>query len=87
MLAVTELASHIGMQAACRAFAFNPGFVYRDRAKGREVSTPQRVSARARPPLAFSIANPSYFGSTHSMKIVSERGLITPVLDQERILT
>ncbi len=26
MLAVTDLASQVGMQAACRAFAFNPGF-------------------------------------------------------------
>lgn len=60
MLAVTDLASQIGMQAACRAFAFNPGFVYRDRAKGREVSSPQRVSARPRPPLAFSIAEQEY---------------------------
>ena len=56
MLAVTDLASQIGMQAACRAFAFNPGFVYRDRAKGREVVSPQRIAVRPRPPLAFSIA-------------------------------
>jgi hypothetical protein len=35
MLAVTDLASQVGMQAACRAFAFNPGFVYRDRARRR----------------------------------------------------
>jgi hypothetical protein len=29
MLAVNDLASQVGMEAACRAFAFNPGYVYR----------------------------------------------------------
>ena len=37
MLAVTDLASHIGMEAACRAFTFNPGYVYRDRVRRRGV--------------------------------------------------
>jgi len=32
MLAVAELAAHIGLQSACRAFALNRGFVYRVRA-------------------------------------------------------
>ena len=32
MLAVAELAAHIGLRNACRAFALNRGFVYRDRA-------------------------------------------------------
>jgi hypothetical protein len=39
MLAVTDLATHVGMKAACRAFAFNPGYVYRDRARQRGVFT------------------------------------------------
>jgi putative transposase len=60
MLAVTDLASHIGMQAACSAFAFNPGFVYRDRAKCRRVLSPRLVPVRPRPPLAFSIAEQNY---------------------------
>lgn len=60
MLSVTDLASHVGMKAACRAFAFNPGFVYRDRAKGRETLLPRRTSVRPRPPLAFSIAEQEY---------------------------
>lgn len=60
MLAVTDLASHIGMKAACSAFAFNPGFVYRDRAKCRRMLLPRRVAVRPRPPLAFSIAEQEY---------------------------
>jgi hypothetical protein len=60
MLAVTELASHIGLEAACRAFAFNPGYVYRDRAKCRGVLSTRRVPVRPRPPLAFSIAEQDY---------------------------
>ena len=32
MLAVTELAPHVGLRSACQAFALNRGFVYRDRA-------------------------------------------------------
>ncbi len=61
MLAVTELASHVGMKAACRAFAFNPGFVYRDRARRRRAFSPCLVPAvRPRPPLAFSIAEQEY---------------------------
>src|ERR1019366_3362304 len=31
MLAVAELASHVGLSSACQAFALNRGFVYRDR--------------------------------------------------------
>ena len=60
MLAVTALAAHIGMQAACKAFAFNPGFVYRDRAKSRQALSPRLVAVRPRPPLAFSIAEQDY---------------------------
>ncbi len=33
MLAVNDLATRVGMRPACRAFAFNPGYVYRDRAR------------------------------------------------------
>ena len=60
MRAVTELAAHVGMKAACEAFAFNPGFVYRDRAKARRPLAPRPVPVRARPPLAFSIAEQEY---------------------------
>jgi hypothetical protein len=54
MLAVAELASHVGLKSACQAFALNRGFVYRDRNR-HNATTPRRVS-RARPPLALSIA-------------------------------
>ena len=60
MLAVNDLASHVGMEAACRAFAFNPGYVYRDRARRRGVFTRHLVSVRPRPPLALSIAEQEY---------------------------
>ncbi len=56
MVAVNELAAQVGMKAACRAFAFNPGFVYRDRARRRGVFTRHPISMRPRPPLAFSTA-------------------------------
>jgi putative transposase len=56
MLAVNDLASQVGMEAACRAFAFNPGFVYRDRARRRGVFTRHPITVRPRPPLALSIA-------------------------------
>ena len=55
MVAVNELASQVGMKAACSAFAFNPGFVYRDRARRRGVFTRHPISVRPPPPLAFSI--------------------------------
>lgn len=48
------------MKAACRAFAFNPGFVYRARAKCRRVLPPRLAAVRARPPLAFSIDEQDY---------------------------
>jgi transposase InsO family protein len=69
MLAVTELASHVGMEAACRAFAFNPGYVYRDRARRRGVFCRGSLTVRPRPPLAFSIA---------------EQNRLLGVLDSER---
>jgi len=56
MLAVNDLASHVGMRAACRAFAFNPGYVYRDRARRRGAFTRHPIAIRPRPPLALSIA-------------------------------
>jgi putative transposase len=56
MLAVNDLATHVGVKAACRAFAFNPGYVYRDRARQRGVFTRHLIAVRPRPPLAFSIA-------------------------------
>jgi putative transposase len=69
MLAVNDLACHVGMEAACRAFAFNPGFVYRDRARRRGVFSRHRLSVRPRPPLALSMA---------------ERHLLLGLLDSER---
>ena len=54
MLAVAELAPHVGLRSACQAFALNRGFVYRDRA-GHRVPASRRVP-RPRPPLALSIA-------------------------------
>jgi len=69
MVAVNELASHVGMEAACRAFAFNPGYVYRDRARRRGALSSHPVTVRPRPPLAFSIA---------------EQNRLLGVLDSER---
>jgi putative transposase len=69
MLAVNDLASHVGMQAACRAFAFNAGYVYRDRARRGGVFTRHPLAVRSRPPLAFSIA---------------EQDCLLGVLDSER---
>jgi transposase InsO family protein len=60
MEAVTELASHVGMKAACGAFALNRGFVYRDRARHRPIFVPCIVAVRPRPPLAFSSAEQNY---------------------------
>jgi hypothetical protein len=54
MLAVAALAAHIGMKSACRAFALNRGWVYRDRARHCAVVPPCMLRARPRPPLALS---------------------------------
>jgi putative transposase len=56
MLAVAGLASQIGMKSACRAFALNRGFVYRDRVRHRATVRRPVLRARPRPPLALSIA-------------------------------
>jgi hypothetical protein len=56
MAAVNELAPRVGMQAACRALAFNPAFVYRDRARRRGVFTRHPISVRPPPPLILSTA-------------------------------
>jgi putative transposase len=71
MLAVNDLAAYVGMKAACRAFAFNPGYVYRDRARRRGVFTRHPIVARPRPPLALSSA---------------EQDCLLGVLDSERFL-
>jgi putative transposase len=60
MLAVNDLATHVGMKTACRAFAFNPGYVYRDRARRRGIFTRHPIAVRPRPPLALSIAEQDY---------------------------
>jgi putative transposase len=56
MLAVAGLASHIGMKSACRVFALNRGFVYRDRARHRATVRRSVPRARPRPPLALCSA-------------------------------
>jgi transposase InsO family protein len=71
MSAVAELMPHIGLSQACRAFALNRGFVYRDRNRHRPTVSRHARRARARPPLAFSIA---------------ERELLLGLLGSERFL-
>lgn len=69
MLAVAELAPHVGLRSACQAFALNRGFVYRDRAGHRVTASRHVPRARPRPPLALSIA---------------EQDLLLGLLDSER---
>jgi hypothetical protein len=47
---------HIGLSKACRTFALNRGFVYRNRSRHRATVSRHARRVRARPPLAFSIA-------------------------------
>jgi putative transposase len=69
MQAVGELAVRVGLKSACRAFALNRAFVYRDRA-GHGAAAPRCVRrARPRPPLALSSA---------------EQDLLLGLLDSER---
>ena len=56
MSAVAALMPHIGLSKACRAFALNRGFVYRNRSRHRPTVSRHARRVRARPPLAFSIA-------------------------------
>jgi len=60
---------HIGLSKACRAFALNRGFVYRDRSRHRPSVSRHARRVRARPPLAFSNA---------------EQGLLLGLLGSER---
>ena len=69
MLAVADLAPHVGLKAACRAFGLNRGFVYRDRVRHRTIGPRRASRARSRPPLALSS---------------SEQELLLGVLDSER---
>lgn len=69
MRAVTELAVHVGLKSACRAFALNRGFVYRERARHRRSAPQPLPRARPRPPLALSSA---------------EQAVLLGVLDSER---
>ena len=69
MLAVAELAPHVGLSSACQAFALNRGFVYRDRARHRVTASRRIPKARPRPPLSLSIA---------------EQDLLLGLLDSER---
>lgn len=56
MLAAGELAVHVGLKTACRAFALNRAFVYRDRARRPGRHPRGAARARPRPPLALSSA-------------------------------
>src|ERR1017187_4007015 len=56
LLAVAELASHVGLSSACQAFALNRGFVYRDRNRPKVTASRRMPKARPRPPLSLSIA-------------------------------
>lgn len=69
MSAVTELMPHIGLSKACQAFSLNRGFVYRDRHRRRVTVSQQIRRPRARPPLAFSIAEQAFLLAV----LVSER--------------
>ena len=69
MLAVAELAPHVGLRSACQAFALNRGFVYRDRARRHGTASRCVPRARPRPPLALSSA---------------EQDLLLGILDSER---
>ena len=69
MLAVADLAPHVGLKAACRAFGLNRGFVYRARVRHRTIGPRRASRARSRPPLALSS---------------SEQELLLGVLDSER---
>ena len=69
MQAFADLAVHVGLHSACRAFALNRAFVYRDRARRRTIGPRRASPARTRPPLALSSA---------------EQELLIGVLDSER---
>jgi len=56
MHAVAELAAHVGLKSACRAFAVNRGLLYRERARHHGSRSRQIPQVRPRPPLAFSSA-------------------------------
>jgi len=71
MLAVAELAPHVGVKRACQALSIPRGAVYRDRLRHR-VGPPRCVPrVRPRPPLALSAA---------------EQDLLLGVLDSERFV-
>jgi putative transposase len=69
MLAVANLAVHVGLKSACSAFALNRGLVYRDRARHDRIGSARVCRVRPRPPLALSSA---------------EQDLLLGVLDSER---
>jgi transposase InsO family protein len=71
MLAATDLAARVGLKTACRAFALNRGFVYRERARHRGGSPRGVARARPQPPLALSSA---------------EQDILLGVLDSERFV-
>jgi putative transposase len=56
MAAVADLAPHVGLRTACRAFALNRAFVYRDRARRHGVGSRPAARVRPRPPLALCVA-------------------------------
>jgi transposase InsO family protein len=60
MLAVADLAVHVGLKNACRAFALNRGFVYRDRARHEQTVSTRVCCVRPRPALALSSAEQDF---------------------------
>ena len=54
ILAVADLATHIGVTGACEAFALERGVLYRGRASHRRGAAGCAAPVRPRPPLAFS---------------------------------
>src|ERR1700693_1279405 len=84
MLAVAELAPHVGLRSACQAFALNRGFVYRDRARHRV--TASRRKPRPRPPLALSIARDLLLALLDSERFadVAPAAVFATLLDEGR---
>jgi putative transposase len=69
MQAAADLAVHVGLKRACRAFALNRGLVYRERGRHRAMGPSSVARTRPRPPLALSSV---------------EQDLLLGVLDSER---
>lgn len=87
MLAVVELAPHVGLQAACQTLALNRAFVYRDRARRRVLVSCVTYRPRPRPPLAFSSTEQALLlGLLHSERFVdlAPAAIFALLLDEKR---